>query len=150
MQFSHGRKMHKHSLGRSLACGSIDRLPLNRPARTQAIGVGPRAALRQTNLKQKTWCERKLWIEDARLDAILGSKKATLQSLRSGVSAYLCFASKFGFAFLGSCLFAVSFFSCRDLQSGTQATSTTMFGYFAGVVHVIPLKQNLEQLCKLR
>lgn len=76
----------------SAAAAEARAIPVSRPARDIAAGLGPRAVLKRANLKEKSVEERRHWMEEARLDAILGQKESTLKSLRSGVSCYTAFA----------------------------------------------------------
>jgi hypothetical protein len=81
-------------LADQIAEGHIVAIPREREVRTQAMGLGPRAALRRANLGSMSCEKKKAWIEEARLDALLGHKTATLRSLRSGVACYITFAGK--------------------------------------------------------
>ena len=65
-----------------------------RPANTAAAGVGPRAALRTLALDKRGSIDIAEWLEEARLDAILGGCKLSLPSWRSGVRCYLAFTGE--------------------------------------------------------
>ena len=52
-------------------------------------GMGPRRALKVLALVQKSAVERSAWLEQARLDAIVGSCKGSLGSVKSGVRCYV-------------------------------------------------------------
>ena len=45
-------------------------------------------------LEELTASQRTAWIEEARLDAILGGLRLSIPSLRSGLRCYLAFVSK--------------------------------------------------------
>jgi len=55
-------------------------------------GHGPRKTLLRLNLDGMTPDERSAWVEEARVEAVLGSCKLSLKSLRSGYRCYLAFA----------------------------------------------------------
>ena len=65
--------------------------------RTAALGAGPRAALKRLDLGKLPLSERKKWVEDARLDAILGRSQASTRSLRSGISCFVSFVGERAF-----------------------------------------------------
>ena len=81
-------------LADQLARGDIQAIPREKARRTHALGLGPRAALRKADLKSLSCDKKRAWIEEARLDALLGHKTATLRSLRSGVACYMTFAGE--------------------------------------------------------
>ena len=54
-------------------------------------GMGPRRALKVLALVQKSAVERSAWLEQARLDAIVGSCRGSLGSVKSGVRCYVAF-----------------------------------------------------------
>ena len=76
----------------SLAGGSARDIPVDRAPCSIARGLGPRAALRRSGLREMQQGEKKQWVEAARLNAILGNSSASLRSLRSGVCCYITFA----------------------------------------------------------
>ena len=55
------------------------------------MNVGPRAALHMLNVSDMTADVRLQWLEEARVNAVLGSCKLSLKSLRSGFSCYAAF-----------------------------------------------------------
>ena len=59
-----------------------------------AHGVGPTQATKRLRLAERTEDQRNTWIEEARLDAILGSTRLSLPSLRTGLRCYVSFVSK--------------------------------------------------------
>jgi hypothetical protein len=81
----------------SANCAQADLfLPLNhkREANVTARGIGPAAAAKRMRLEELTPSQRTAWIEEARLDAILGGLRLSIPSLRSGLRCYLAFVSK--------------------------------------------------------
>jgi hypothetical protein len=56
-----------------------------------ACGAGPRQVLRRL---QRDWDVQgsRLWLEEARIDAILGACRLSMSSVKSGVRCYLAFA----------------------------------------------------------
>ena len=65
-----------------------------RPTNRTAMNNGPLEALRKSGLCFKTKKEKAIWVAEARLDAILGSCKASVKSVKSGLSCYLAFAGE--------------------------------------------------------
>ena len=57
----------------------------------EAEGVGPRKALKRLGLDVMTTVERFQWMEEARLTAILGPLKSSMDSWKSGVRCYWAF-----------------------------------------------------------
>jgi len=59
-----------------------------------AQGLGPRAAIRRLKLEQMSGLERLEWLSQARLDALLGCCRLSMQSWRSGLRCYFAFAGE--------------------------------------------------------
>jgi len=55
------------------------------PTDTAAVGKGPRKALLAMDFGNMTAQDRKAWVEESRLQSILGSCHRSLPSLRSGI-----------------------------------------------------------------
>jgi hypothetical protein len=55
------------------------------PTDTAAVGKGPRKALLAMDFGNMTAQGRKAWVEESRLQSILGSCHRSLPSLRSGI-----------------------------------------------------------------
>jgi hypothetical protein len=55
------------------------------------LAKGPRKALKDFALSHKSAAERVAWLEQARVDAILGSCRGSLASVKSGVRCYIAF-----------------------------------------------------------
>ena len=66
----------------SLVCRSED---------TALQSMGPRRALKKLALAQLSAADRSLWLEQARIDAIVGSCRGSLESVKSGVRCYVAF-----------------------------------------------------------
>ena len=64
--------------------------PRNR--NTTAEKRGPRDALSSLDLSHKSRAEVAMWLEEARLDALLGGCRLSMKSLKSGVRCYMAFA----------------------------------------------------------
>ena len=64
-----------------------------KPAAPPVEGLGPRGALRHMQLAARSLEEKKSWMEEARVDAILGACRLSLRSVKSGVCCYVAFAS---------------------------------------------------------
>ena len=58
-----------------------------------AVG-GPRLALKSVGLRDRSAAEKKSWVAEARLDAILGSCKKTLPSVRCGIRCFMSFVDE--------------------------------------------------------
>ena len=78
-----------------------DRDPLDmlqvRDVNVVSKGLGPRAALTHANLAARTGPEKEAWLEESRIDAIIGSCSLSLKSVRSGVRCYMAFAGSMCF-----------------------------------------------------
>jgi len=57
-------------------------------------GVGPRKALQRLQKKELDAGQKAMWMETARLDAILGSCCRSMPSVRSGIKMYLAFVDE--------------------------------------------------------
>ena len=55
---------------------------------------GPRKSLRLAKLNEMSDSEREIWMEQSRLDALLGGCRLSLDSWRSGVRCYMSFVEK--------------------------------------------------------
>ena len=58
---------------------------------SQSKGKGPRAALADTQLRLLSSQDKAEWMEESRLDAILGSSARSMKSWRSGCRCYVSF-----------------------------------------------------------
>ena len=58
---------------------------------TCCVGLGPRAALQHAGLAEMCEADKKQWLEDARVAAILGACPRSLPSVRSGILCYMGF-----------------------------------------------------------
>ena len=56
-----------------------------------SVGKGPMKAVREAQLASMCESKRKAWLLEARLDAIVGSCRLSLPSVRSGIKCYLAF-----------------------------------------------------------
>ena len=65
-----------------------------RAANTTSAGHGPMAALESLDLSALSESAMAEWLETARLDAILGSCRLSLKSVKSGVRCFMAFAGK--------------------------------------------------------
>lgn len=70
--------------------GLIDDLE-DRPRNVTAAHAGPRAALQRLDLSGLSRAGRDRWAESARVDAILGSCRLTMKSVRSGMKCWIAF-----------------------------------------------------------
>ena len=78
----------------SIVSGKLHAFNVVRPHREAAKGRGPRAALLAAGINGMNASGKERWIEDARLEALLGNCKSTLTSFRSGVKCYIDFVGK--------------------------------------------------------
>ena len=79
-----------------------------------AKGRGPRAAIAKTGLSKCTQADRMVWLESARLEAVLGGMRLSMPSVCSGLRCYV--------AFVGSSLCHIRtlldvFRACWQMQS---------------------------------
>ena len=106
-------------------------------------------ALKQLDLRDRTQTEIDVWMEEARVDAIIGSCALSLPSVKSGTRCYM--------AFVGACAYLRTMgpealrVQCRV----PDATGRKGKGYFPPVletllVDVVPVPGDLEQLPGLR
>ncbi len=82
--------------------------------------AGPRAALKQLGLGEMTQSARKVWVEEAGLDTLLGSNASPLRSLRSEQGSYIAFV---GMQLLHSAIHGVGSVTYRRPQG--EAFSAT-------------------------
>ena len=57
-------------------------------------GLGPKAATQRLELHGMDVREKQLWIEGARIDAIVGNCRLSLASVKSGIRCYIAFAGR--------------------------------------------------------
>ena len=90
-------------LASTAACLSNGEVNLvkERPPNQHAAGVGPRAAIRKLHQKEMSLQEKLEFVEQARLDALLGACRLSLHSWKSGVKCYIAFIGTIRL-FLGS------------------------------------------------
>ena len=79
----------KRRIEAELAAGDVSCVTIN--TNSAIASKGPLATLKGLQLASRSSGEQKQWIEDARLDAILGRNASTLRSLRSGIRCYISF-----------------------------------------------------------
>lgn len=72
----------------------MDQLSSALSTKKPAEGVGPMAALKRVRFDCMDLQAKLRWIEEARLDAILGGMKLSMSSLRSGLRCYVAFVGK--------------------------------------------------------
>ena len=77
-----------------LSNGEVN-LVKQRPPNQHAAGVGPRAAIRKLHQKEMSLQEKLDFVEQARLDALLGACRLSLHSWKSGVKCYIAFIGTF-------------------------------------------------------
>jgi hypothetical protein len=70
--------------------GNVDPLQGGTPPHT-ANGVGPREAIKRAKFTVMNHAERLEWVEQARLDAILGCCSLSMKSWKSGARSYYAF-----------------------------------------------------------
>ena len=68
----------------------LERL-VDRPKNMTAAGRQPTRAIKAARFHEMSPHERKEWMDEARMDAILGSCRLSLSSVRSGVRCYIAF-----------------------------------------------------------
>jgi len=80
-----------------VCAGNLANLPVSGPVLDESRQKGPRAALRELQLSSRSAVERRIWVEEARFDAILGSCPRSLTSVKSGLNAYIAFVGEASF-----------------------------------------------------
>ena len=78
---------------------------------------GPRAALESLEIEGMSTAQRLSWMEQARVNAILGSCRLSLKSVQSGFRAFRAFAGAFGW---GVVLWLLLLWSCVAQNVQTQ------------------------------
>jgi hypothetical protein len=72
----------------------VEALIQQRPINDTSAGLGPRAALQRVGLRNMDATEKAAWLEESRLDAILGNCRLSIPSVLSGVRCYIAFAGQ--------------------------------------------------------
>ena len=129
----------------SIASGRVDALSMVHPQSENARGRGPRAALVASGIGKMSRCARDRWLEDARLEALLGNRKATLTSLKSGVKCYISFVGKVCAACHVHDMFQHLSF-CRRLRQKVCQVLSSESGYSPRMVDLISIKRYIFQL----
>ena len=81
----------------------VEALVRQRPVNDTSAGRGPRAALKCVGLRDMSNDGKAAWLEESRLDAILGNCRLSIPSVLSGVRCYIAFAGLFSCLCLVSC-----------------------------------------------
>ena len=71
--------------------GRVAVLAVERDQDDDSKGLGPRMAMRELRLGERSLGDRQAWLEQARIEAVLGSCPMSLKSVRSGLRAYIAF-----------------------------------------------------------
>ncbi len=103
-------------------------------SRDAEIG-GPRAALAAIKLDAMCSNDRRLWVEEARLNAILGGLKLSMKSFQSGLRCYCAFIGTHHITsaiVLGSCRCGAC---ARCLPAGHQVIFPAAAEHLARMVH---------------
>jgi len=145
----------------------VEALLEDRPANQLALGRGPRQvstcgsglecacgvalvhvqALKQLDLRGQTQSEIDLWMEEARIDAILGSCSRSLPCVRSGARCFMAFVGARGRLRIIRPRCSMLFACCsRCNRPEGEAVLSPGSGDFAGVVDVVPVSGDTEQL----
>ena len=156
-------EVNSQSLCRHIGACAFVRSPENAIAERAAVGsetrpcvvgwaglqrLGPRAAQRSLAATIGSDEDRKKWVEDAKLHAILGSMSLSLDSLMSGLRCYVAFVGWTVSGTRGSPLFHDCV--CRTYISRGPPVFPTATGYNLSVVGHVPLWGNVSQLPRLR
>ena len=113
------REISATELKDSIVSGKLHAFNVVRPHREAAKGRGPRAALLAAGINGMNASGKERWIEDARLEALLGNCKSTLTSFRSGVKCYIDFVGKTRLSTNITCS-QIAFVLCRYLREEGQ------------------------------
>ena len=100
----------------------VTKLLKARPKNTAAKGFGPRGALARLHMAVRSDKEKDAWVQEARVDAIVGSCARSLPSVKSGI---LCYT-----AFIGcviTCTVAVCFLHARHVQMPLEERKGIIF-----------------------
>ena len=85
-----------------------------RPANSTAAGLGPMAALQSLDERGVSLTAKKAWLEESRLDAILGASSRSHKSVRSGTRCWMAFVG----AYVHSRSRAYSYIKCIHVCAG--------------------------------
>ena len=116
------------------------------PAAAARRGVhGPRAALRELQCAELTDSGRTAWMEQARLAAVLGSCRLSIESVKSGLRAYVAFvgAPPFTWAWLHAGLSFVH----RPLRTGQAVLFPTKGRHPTGLEYAFQVCVLFTILC---
>jgi len=94
----------------------LELLDQRRPPNTTAAGLGPMAALKTLQVHSSP-SEKQAWLEESRLDAILGATACSQKSVRSGVRCWM--------SFVGSCILGFLSAWANVLPCGCAQTTLT-------------------------
>ena len=83
--------------------GVVSKGSLMRPRVLNAVGAGPKAALKRLGVEWRCEDDKKLWLENARLQSVTGTCKLSMPSVMSGLRCWI--------SFVGECS---NFLACCD------------------------------------
>ena len=121
-----------------------------RPANSTAAGLGPMAALQSLEGRCESLTEKQAWLEESRLDAILGASSRSHKSVRSGIRCWM--------AFVGACVHSTScecspsneFCLCRQIRPSQKAVFPTTAGPAVVVDNDLPIWADTAKLFGIR
>ncbi len=73
---------------------ALTQLDQKRPPNSAAAGMGPMAAMQAMDAKMASASERLAWLEESRMDAILGACSRSYKSVRSGIRCWTTFVGE--------------------------------------------------------
>ena len=99
----------------------VDLLDKKREPNRSSEGKGPMATLKSLEAESLSDTDRLKWLEDTRLDAMLGATSRSQNSVRSGVRLWMAFVGVNGMSVqhvLGNCVYKSV---CRQIRSAAEA-----------------------------
>ena len=85
-----GRQSDRAPVADAIRRGAVDEVQ-ERPRNCTSEFMGPRAVIRRLDLASWPADEKQAWVENARIDAILGSCRRTMPSVKSGIRCWTSF-----------------------------------------------------------
>ena len=73
------------------AVGVLAKLDQRREPNAESTGTGPKATMMKLDCRLASESERNKWLEESRMDAILGASSRSHKSVRSGIRCWIAF-----------------------------------------------------------
>ena len=94
------------------AVGVLAKLDQRREPNAESTGTGPKATMIKLDCRLASESERNKWLEESRMDAILGASSRSHKSVRSGIRCWIAFVGMWAQCLV--CLLLAVNCSCTD------------------------------------